>query len=155
MLRKFTKKRALIVASIAAMAVAAVAFAFWSSTGSGTGSASAVDPAVDTVTITQTSTVSDLYPGGPGSALSGTVENDSDENSVHVNAVTASVTGTDDVACPASNFVITGTATVDDQLEPEGDPGDSTTWSGLTIDMVDTATDACKGVAATITYAST
>jgi hypothetical protein len=154
MLRKFTKKRALIVASIAVVAVAAVAYAFWSSTGSGTGQASAVDPAVDTVTITQTSTIGDLYPGGPGSALSGTVANDSDENSVHVNAVTASVTGTDDAGCPASNFVITGTATVNDELEPAGDAGDEANWSGLSIDMVDAATDACKGVQATITYAS-
>ena len=154
MLRKFTKKRALVVASIAVVAVAAVAFAFWSSDGSGTGEASAADPAVDTVTIAQTSTISNLYPGGPAAALEGTVTNDSDENSVHVGSVTASIVDTDSVACPASNFELGGSAVVNDEIEPAGDPGDSADWDGLTVAMVDTADDDCKGVTVNLAYES-
>ena len=155
MLRKFTKKRALTVASIAVVAVAAVAYAFWSSTGSGTGSASAVDPAVDTVSIDQTSTISDLYPGGPAATLSGTVTNDSDENSVRVGTITPSITSTSDAAnCPTTNFELTGTATVDDQLEPEGDTGDSASWTGPTIALKPSAGDGCKGVTVNLSYSS-
>jgi hypothetical protein len=155
MLRKFTKKRALVVASIAVVAVAAVAFAFWSSTGSGTGEASAADPAVETVTIAQTSTISNLYPGGPAQTLSGTVENDSTENSVHVGSVTATIDGTsDEVNCPTTNFALGGTAVVDDELEPSGATGDSANWTGLTIDLVDAAGDGCKGVTVDLTYES-
>src|SRR3954447_25843832 len=39
MFRKFTKKRLLIVASVTALALAGIAYAFFSSTGGGTGSA--------------------------------------------------------------------------------------------------------------------
>src|SRR4051794_6023077 len=56
----FTKKRAVIGAAIATLAMGAVAFAYFTANGSGTGSAtvgSATAP-----TVTQTNTLGDLFP---------------------------------------------------------------------------------------------
>ena len=55
--------------------------------------------------------------------------------------------------CTASDFVISGAATVNAQIASGAGVG---SWSGLTIAMTNAATnqDNCKGVAAPIQYAA-
>jgi hypothetical protein len=151
MLRKFTRKRALIVASIAVVAVAAVAYAFWSSTGSGSGQAATANPGAQTVTVAQTSTISGLYPGGPAQTLSGTVTN-SNTNAVQVGAVSIdSVTTDDEANCPGSEFTTGGSAPVNALVAASGGTAN---WTGLTIALSDTGVnqDDCKDVAVTVNY---
>jgi hypothetical protein len=151
MLRKFTKKRALIVASIAVVAVAAVAYAFWSSSGSGSGSAATADPGVQTVTIAQDDPVTGLYPGGPAQTLSGTVTNNN-SNPVRVGAVSIdSISSSDEANCPASEFTHGGTAPVNADVAGSGG---TAPWTGLTVALSDTGVnqDDCKNVDLTIVY---
>jgi hypothetical protein len=153
MLRKFTKKRALVVASIAVVAVAAVAYAFWSSTGSGTGTAATADPGAQTVSVSQSGSVTGLYPGGPAQALSGSITNNN-SNSVHVGSVTATVVDTSNEAnCPGSEFVIAGTAPVNANVAGSGG---TAPWSGLTVALTDTGVEQndCKNVTVNLSYAA-
>lgn len=151
MLRKFTRKRALIVASIAVVAVAAVAYAFWSSTGSGNGSAATANPGAQTVSITQSSTITGLYPGGPAQTLSGSVTNNN-SNAVRVGSVSiGTVTTSDEANCPGSEFTTGGSAPVNADV---AGAGGTAPWTGLTIALSDTGVnqDDCKNVTVTIGY---
>lgn len=152
MLRKFTKKRALVVASIAVVAVAAVAYAFWSSTGSGTGAATAANPGAQTVSIAQTSTITGLYPGGPAQTLSGTVTNNN-SNPVQVGSVSATIVDTSNPDCPASEFSLGGSAPVNAQVAGSGGTAN---WSGLTVALTETGAnqDDCKNVQVNLSYSA-
>jgi hypothetical protein len=154
-MRKFRTKRSAIIAVVGVMALSAAAIAYWTQGGSGTGSGSA--GTTTPITVLQTSTVSALYPGGPAQALSGTITNPN-SGSVHVQSITASVTsitgaGTDpgQPACTTADFVIGGTSGPYVALAD-----DSTTWSGLTLNIVDGAAnqDNCKNATAVITYSA-
>ena len=148
------KRRLLAAASVlGVIATASVAYAFWSASGSGTGSGLTADPGAQTVTVNQTSSVSGLYPGA-SAALSGNFDNAA-TNDVHVNGLTASVTGTDKPGCTAANYQITGTATIaNNGMVPSGTGTGG--WSGLTLSMVDTGVnqDACKGATVNIAYSA-
>jgi hypothetical protein len=64
MFRRFTKKRLLVLASITALAVAGIAYAFFSSTGTGDGSGSVANPTTTSAITVHGSTTGDLVPGG-------------------------------------------------------------------------------------------
>jgi hypothetical protein len=145
----------IFVGVLVVLAGAAVAaYAYWTSGGSGTGQATAGTTA--NITVNQTSSVSGLYPGGPGVTLSGNFDNPN-AGSVQISSITAVVSsisggGTDATkpACTPADFSIggaVGTTTV-----PSGTGVGA--WSGLTIQMVNTAAnqDNCKGATANITY---
>lgn len=137
-MRKLIRKRVLIpVAAIAVLAVAGVAYAFFTSsgTGSGTGSVGTVaDVTIDSVTVDST-----LYPGG-SSTVHFTVNNPSTTTAVKVGSVVEdSITGLN-VGCSASDFTF--------DAVPIGaiSAGGAAPETG-TLHMADTSAnqDACKG----------
>jgi hypothetical protein len=151
-----TRKRIFLLAGIVVVlaGAAVAAYAYWTSGGSGTGSATAGNTV--NITVNQTSSVSGLYPGGPAVTLSGNFDNPN-AGSVQISSITAVVSsisggGTDSTkpACTPADFSIggaVGTTTV-----PSGTGVGA--WTGLTIQLVNTAAnqDNCKGATANIAY---
>ncbi len=153
----FSRKTAMVsVLVLVALSVAGIASAYWTTGGSGSGSAT--EGTTVSVTVTQTVSPTGLYPGG-SAALSGKFNN-TNPGSVRIAAVTAAVTAfssqTDATkpACTQADFTITGTAPVAAEI-PSGSAVGS--WTGLTLNMTDTATnqDNCKTLTVPITYTST
>jgi hypothetical protein len=141
------------LASFVTLAGAGAAFAYWTASGTGT----AATGTTTNVTVNQTTTVAGLYPGDT-IALAGTFTNPN-AGSVYVTAVTASI-GTFDIPgtggnpdCTNADFTISGTALVGAEILH----GTGGAWSGLSINMVDSALNqnTCKSLTTIpITYAS-
>jgi hypothetical protein len=125
------------------------AIAYWSAGGTGTGSGDTGTSLA--VNAEQTSTITDLRPGGSAQAISGTFDNLNDAPT-YVSTLTVAITGVTGGAgaCDASDYtlanpVVTVNATVDD----------GTAWSGPTIAFNNKVTnqDGCKG--ATVSFGFT
>jgi hypothetical protein len=153
------KKQARFVALAAgalAVALAGVAFAFWTQGGSGSGGATA--GTTTAITVNQTSTPTGLYPGGPAQALSGTFTNPN-PHPVRISAVTAAVhpfsvqSDSSKPPCTEGDFAVGGTSGL--TTVPAGTGVG--TWSGLTVSMVNGTgnQDNCKGVSITLDYTAT
>jgi hypothetical protein len=151
-MNRFGKRTiAIVIGIVVAVAAAGVAFAYWTNSGSGTGTATTGTNV--TITVNQTSTVTNLVPGGAAQALSGNFNN-SNTGPVYVGAVTATVTGTDKTGCGPTDYTIAGTAPVNAEV-PAGTGVGS--WSGLTIAFNNKPAvnqDACKNAVVTIAYAT-
>ena len=151
-MNRFGKRTiAIIVGVVIAVTAAGVAFAYWTNSGSGTGTATTGTNVA--ITVIQTSTVTNLVPGGAAQPLSGNFNN-SNTSPVYVGAVTATVTGTDKAGCGATDYTIAGTAPVNAEV-PAGTGVSS--WSGLTIAFNNKPAvnqDACKNAVVTIAYAT-
>lgn len=144
----------LLIGAVALVVAVSGAYAYWTQGGSGTGTATAGTTSL--ITVKQTSAVADLYPGGPAASLSGNFDNPN-ASAVTISSITAVVSsvsnGTSDgskPACTSSDFSIggsVGTTTV-----PPGTGVGS--WSGLTIQLLNTAAnqDNCKSATANIAY---
>jgi hypothetical protein len=153
MFRHLRRKHMAIAAGVVAVAVAGTAYAFWSSGGAGTGSASVTNPGAQSVSISQTGSINNLSPGGPAQTVAGTVAN-SNGNAVRVGTITATVSGTSDAGCPASEFSLPqATATVNQTLP--GGTG-SANWSGISVQLNETGAnqDDCKGVTVNLSFSS-
>ena len=130
------------------------AYAYWTGAGSGAGSATATTPSA--LTVNQSTSVTNLYPGAPAVTLSGTFDNPN-SGSVYVANVTAAVhtfsSQTDGTkpACTQADFAIGGTATVGAQVASGNGVG---AWSGLTVRLLNGSgnQDNCKGQSITIDY---
>jgi len=155
MSRQLSRKAMVVVAVVAFVATAGVAFAYWTATGSGSGSA---DTGTSSgVTVKQTASPTGLYPGGTV-ALSGNFDN-ANSGKVYVTAVTATVTpfsvrpdGTKP-ACTQADFSISGSAPVAAEIAVGSGVG---SWSGLSLNMTDAGTnqDNCKNITVPITYSA-
>lgn len=144
-------KKATAILTVALLTVAGGAYAYWTNTGSGSGTAATGSNAP--VVVVQTSTVTGLAPGLGAQALSGKFNNPNG-GPVFVAAVSATVTGTDQTGCDATDYIIAGTATVNAQIPAGTAQG---TWTGLTIQFNNkpaTNQDACKDAIVTIGYTS-
>jgi hypothetical protein len=151
-MRTFNRKTAFVAAATAAAVVTGgVAYAYWTNTGAGAGTAATGSN--ESITVNQTSAISDLAPGLPAQTLSGNFTN-GNGGPVFVHAVTVQVTGTDHGGCDASDYTIGGSAVVDDEVASGPAVG---SWSGLTIrfnDKADANQDACKGATVNLAYSS-
>ena len=134
-----------------------IAFAYWTVTGSGSGTGATGDNAA--ITINQTSTVTNLRPGGPAQELEGDFTN-TNGGPVYVTSVTASIASVTKAAgaptgtCDATDYTLTGaTMTVDAEVPAGANQG---SWSGATIAFNNKATnqDACKGATVNLAYTS-
>lgn len=150
-----SKRRVAAAASVIALVAAVGAYAYWTQGGTGTGSATA--GSTSALTVNQTNTVTGLYPGGTAAALSGNFTNPN-ASAVTISSITASVSsvsnGASDgskPACTAADFSIGGS--FGGTTVPAG-PGTVGSWSGLTIQLLNTAAnqDNCKGATANIAY---
>ena len=155
MRRQLSRKAMVVVAVVAFVATAGVAFAYWSATGSGSGSADT--GTTSGLTVKQTASPTGLYPGG-AVALSGNFDN-TNPGKVYITAVTATVTpfsvrpDTGKPACTQADFTISGSAPVAAEIPVGAGVG---SWSGLSLNMTDAATnqDNCKNVTVPITYSA-
>jgi hypothetical protein len=159
------KSPALFIALAVVLTLGAgVAYAFWTSGGSGTGTASTGDTTTS-VTVVQTSDVSDLRPGGAPQELSGTFNNPAVNGPVYVTAVTVSIgsvaKATDAVAgvCDATDYTLTNPVMTVNATVPTG--ADQGAWGVpadvATIQFNDKPTtnqDPCKGATVILTYVS-
>src|ERR1019366_9229319 len=138
---RFTKKSKTIMAdaAIVGLASAGVAYAYW--TTSGTGSTTATTGTVVGITVNETTSATNLYPGGPAQPLAGTFT-DSNAGAGYVASVTAAL-GTLPTGCLPADFTIAGTALVGANVAAGTGVG---SWSGLTITMNNTGVsqNACK-----------
>jgi hypothetical protein len=124
------------LAGAATLAGMGVAAAYWTASGSGTGNATSGAPS--TVTVTQTTSVTGMYPGDTV-ALTGKFDNPN-PGKVYITAVTA-VIGTFSSqsnsglpACTQADFTITGTSNTPGEIAAGNNVG---SWSGLSITLTD------------------
>jgi hypothetical protein len=146
--RKLMKKRVLVGLSVAILAVAGVAVAYWTTSGSGSGSGSVASSNGSLVlhgTIT-----SALTPGG-SSSVTFTADN-AGSSSLQVGTVHA-VVSTNKVGCEVKDFTIADTE--ENQVITKESSNVALNHNG-SISMADTAEnqDACKGATITLTLSS-
>ena len=138
-MRLMKKSKTIIAcAAIAGLASTGVAYAYW--TISGTGSATATTGTVVGITVNETTSATNLYPGGPAQPIAGNFNN-SNAGAVYVASVTAAL-GTLPTGCVPADFTIAGTALVGTNVAS----GTGGSWSGLNITMNNTGVsqNACK-----------
>jgi hypothetical protein len=156
--RKLSKKQK-IAAAGAAVVVAAgagTAYAYWSSTGTGTGSAATSAGGAD-LTVTQTSTISNMYPGDSPQTIAGTVTNNA-ANSAYVANVVVSIKGVAQAAgatgtCGADDYsLVNPTMAIGQDIASGG----TVKFSGATIQFNNKGTnqDGCKGATVNLGYAA-
>jgi hypothetical protein len=118
------------------------AWAYWSSTGTGSGTATTATGA-SSLSIAQTSTITDLAPGGAPQDIAGTITNNA-TNSTHVTSITVSVGDVKQAAgavgsCGADDYTITnGTITLNKDIAANGG---SVTFDGPSIAFNNKATN--------------
>jgi len=141
-MRKISKKLVVGTAATAIVAAGAgVAFAYWTASGSGTGSASTGN--VAGITINQTSTVANLYPGGPAATLAGDFTNGNSsatfvkQVSVAVDPAWSAQADSTLPACSATDFTLVQPGATNAEV-PAGTHKGS--WAGASIALNDSRT---------------
>jgi hypothetical protein len=155
--KRSKKPLAIVALVVTLMAGGGAAFAYWTNTGTGTGTGTTGTNAP--VTVVQTSTISNLRPGGAAQTLSGNFTNPNDSPTYVANVIAtigsvAKATGAATGTCDASDYTITGgTMAVGAQVASGVAQG---AWSGATVAFNNKATnqDACKGATVTFSYTS-
>ena len=152
-MKRLTKTGSIIAGATAAALLlgGGIAVAYWTSSGTGTGSAAAGTAA--SVTVTQSGTVTGLYPDGPAQTITVVVANPNDA-AVNLAGVTAAVSGTDQAGCTAADFEISGPAYAGGTVSGNG----SVTSSAATIRMINDVgrnQDACKGATVALAFTAT
>lgn len=147
------KRFAFIATATAAVLVGGgVAVAFWTSTGTGQGNGSVGHETA--FTVTQTSNISGLVPGGPAEDLNFNVNNPAGAGVQQVSSVSITLGVSPIVAgtCTTGDFTLTQPT-----ISPTSiNPGASASFvsNGATIKMKDTGVnqDGCKDATLTFTY---
>jgi hypothetical protein len=156
--RKYSKRKIAATIAITAILVGgggAAAIAYW--TGSGIGSGTAATGTSVAIVANQTSTVTNLVPGGAAQALSGNFTN-STGAPVLVNTVTASIASITQAVgtvggCTSADYTLTGAAMAVGVNVATGTGG---SWSGATIQFKNNTLanqDGCKGATVNLAYA--
>jgi hypothetical protein len=150
--RNLMKKRILVLGVVAALAVAGIAIAYWTTTGSGEGSGSV---AASNGTLTLHGTITNALTPGGSSPVAFTADNGG-SSSLQVATVKAVVSIDDGHAkagCNASDFTIADTA--ENQVIAAHSTGVALGKEG-SISMADTSEnqDACKGATISLALSS-
>ena len=153
-MRKFSKKTVAIVTAVAVIGGGGAAYAFWSAGGTGTGTGGTGTSTA--LTVNQTTTLADMFPGDSPQTLSGDFDN-TGSGTIHVLTVTASITsvtqgGVTAVGCSAADYTLSGAVMTAVQDVPVGTSVGA--WTGATIQFNDTTAnqDACKGATVHLAY---
>ena len=163
-MRSFTKRSPVLLVALLVLALGAgVAYAFWTSGGTGTGSASTGDSS--SLTVVQTTDVTDLRPGGSPQELSGDFTNPVTNGPVFVTDVTVSIgdvtkaQGAVSGICDASDYLLSNRVMDVGQTVPTGNaqgawgvPADVATIQFNDKPAVNQ--DQCKGATVTLDYVS-
>lgn len=151
------KKLIVILSGVALAVVAAVAYSYWTTTGAGTGSETSA-AGNNAVTVTQSSVVTGMYPGGPAQPVNFTIANPGPSKqyiaavAVSISAVTGpNITGPR--PCAAADFTLVQPNAIGQDLAV-GDTAFAP--SGASLKMIDSATnqDGCKGSTVTLAFAA-
>jgi hypothetical protein len=143
------RKRVLVGLSIAVVAIAGTAFAYWTTSGSGTGSGSVK---ASNGTIVLHGTITEALTPGSTSPVTFTADNEN-SSSQQVGTVHAVVTNSKEPGCKSSDFTILDT--VENQVLAANSTGTALTTNG-SIKMADTSAlqDECKSAVITLTLTS-
>jgi hypothetical protein len=154
---KFAKRRGLVLVGVAlTLAVAGIAYAFWTGGGSGTGSAAAAN-GVSGLTANQTTTLTAMYPGDSAQTITGNFDNPN-SGPVYVSSVTVSIASVTMAAghapgtCDATDFTLASpTMSVGAEVSSGTGVG---SFTGATIKFNNKPTnqDACKGASVSLSY---
>jgi hypothetical protein len=150
MSRIIKSRRALVLGVVAALGIAAAAFAYWTTSGSGTGTGSVGTASPRTVTGTIDNA---LVPGGSSSV---TLTANRDANSSYkIGAITGAVSVDSAHAtagCLAGDFSFTGPSALQTVDAQSGTNGTTQTLTPGSISMTNSSAnqDACKGAALSI-----
>jgi hypothetical protein len=153
-MRFFTKKRAVILGVVAAMAFSAAAVAYFTTGGSGTGSATVGTSS--TALITQTNTLAALYPTTSQAVnldINNTGSGSQFVNAVHLDSITADAGHSScDVSSSGANAAFTmADVTVNETLAA----GATTSKSGsLAMNDTGVSQDSCQGATLTLHFSS-
>ena len=152
-MRKYSK-RTIAAGTVGAVAVSGIAYAFWTSSGSGEGTATTASDA-SPVTIVQTSSVTNLAPGAPAQALSGTITNPN-QAPVFIGGISASLTVVPltGQTCSVDDYTLVQPGRVDKEVAVD----DTTTWGGGSIAFNNKPSvdqNGCKGATVRIAYTVT
>jgi hypothetical protein len=151
------KKKILIAAAATLVIGAGSAFAYWSTTGSGTGTG-ATSAGASNLTITQTSTIANMFPGDAAQDIAGTVTNGA-SNSAYVNSITVSIASVTQAVGASGTCDSTDYALVNPSMSVATDipAAGSADFTGATIQFnnkADANQDGCKGATVNLAYAS-
>jgi hypothetical protein len=154
--RRVSRKKKVVIATVAMVGIGGAAFAYWTTTGTGTGAADTGD--VQAVAVNQTSVVTGLAPGSGTQALSGNFDNPN-SGPAYVTAVSGTVTAVNNAlgdpitGCDAGDYTIAGTGLVGSDVPAGSGVG---SWGNLTIAFNNTSAnqDACKNAQVVISYTS-
>jgi hypothetical protein len=153
-MRVFTKKRAVILGVVAAMAFSAAAIAYFTTGGSGTGSATV--GTASSALITQTNTLTALYPNTSQAVnldIKNTGSGSQFVNAVHLDNITADAGhATCDVSSSGANAAFAmADVTVNETLAA----GATTSKSGsLAMNDTGVSQDSCQGATLTLHFSS-
>ena len=153
-MRHLTKKRAVILAVVAAMAFSAAAIAYFTAGGSGTGSATVGTSA--TALITQTNTLSALYPSTSQTVnldIKNTGTGSQFVNKVHLDSIAADAAH---ASCDVSSSGANAAFTMADVTVGQTLAAGATVSKSGSLAMNDTGTsqDSCQGATLTLTFSS-
>jgi len=150
---KRSKKIGALLVVGATLCIGGAAFAYWTQSGTGSGTGATGDTVA--VTVNQTTSVTNLHPGGSAITLAGNFDNPN-TGPVKIGSVTTTGLTVDathaSAGCLAAWYTLGGTATVNAEIAAGNGVG---SWSGLTVVLTNPAVnqDACKGATVTISYA--
>jgi hypothetical protein len=149
-MRKYSKRTiAVVTAAVVLLGSAGAAYAYWSATGTGSGTGTTGTTLA--VNAVQSTTVTNLAPGGAAQAISGTFNN-LNSAPTYVNTLTVAITSVTGGAgsCSATDYTLTNAVVTVNATVDTG-----TAWSGPTIAFNNKATnqDGCKG--ATVNFGFT
>jgi len=152
-------RRNILIASVTAFLLigGGAAYAYWTLSGSGAGTAQ-TGTVTGTITAVQTSTISNLRPGGTAQTLSGNFTN-TDTSPIHVTSVTATIgsvtkaVGAVAGTCDATDYTLSNAVmTVNANVATGTAQG---AWTGATLAFNNKATnqDQCQGATVNLAYA--
>jgi hypothetical protein len=153
-MRFFTKKRAVILGVVAAMAFSAAAVAYFTTGGSGTGSATVGTSS--SALITQTNTLTALYPATSRTVnldIKNTGSGSQFVNAVHLDSIAADA---GHAGCDVSSSGANAAFTMADVPVGETLAAGATTSKSGSLAMNDTGVsqDSCQGASLTLTFSS-
>jgi hypothetical protein len=155
---KFSRKRSLVLALVAALAISAAAIAYW--TTSGTGAGSATSGTHLNTTVTQVGTIAGLVPGGTAQQI-GFKINNSKTTPQYVRTVAVAITSIKDATnttvvsgCTTDDFTLVQPTAINLDL-PSGDSTFSPSGATLAMNNLATDQDACKDVTVNLSFTAT
>jgi hypothetical protein len=153
-MRHFTKKRAVILGVVAALAITSVAVAYFTTGGSGSGSATV--GSASTALITQTNTLGALYPSTSQAVnldIKNTGTGSQFVNAVHLDSITADA---GHASCDVSSSGANAAFTMADVAVGETLAAGATTSKSGSLAMNDTGVsqDSCQGATLTLHFSS-